>query len=96
MRPTDLNELLNDVVCLLEPQVRGKASLEFDPQPLPPISCHTQQVSAVFYYLLTNAVNALDGPGIVLISTCKAGDQVEIRIKDSRVGYRGLAVDRDF
>lgn len=41
VRPTDLNELLNDVVCLLEPQVSGKASLEFDPQPLPPISCHT-------------------------------------------------------
>lgn len=84
VRPTDLNELLRDVAGVLDPQRKAKTVVEFDFHPLPPVHCHPQQVSAVFYALLDNALNSIDANGHVVVSTWLRDPCVEVRI-----GYNG-------
>ena len=46
-KETDLNELLKDVTVVFEPELREGAQIEFDLQPVRPVPCNTQQMSAV-------------------------------------------------
>ncbi len=86
VQEANLNELLSDVAALLEPQARGRVKLELELQPLPPLVCRPQQLSAVFSNLLSNALEAIDGEGRVTISTHRQNRRAEILIRDSGRG----------
>ncbi|MEK7407472.1 MAG: HAMP domain-containing sensor histidine kinase, partial [Acidobacteriota bacterium] len=89
VQEANLNELLSDVAALLEPQARGRVKLELELEPLPPLVCKPQQLSAVFSNLLSNAVEAIDGQGRVTISTHRASGRAEILIRDNGRGMDG-------
>ncbi len=86
LQEANLNELLGDVAALLEPQTRGRVRLELRFQPLPPLICRPQQLSAVFSNLLSNALDAIESEGKVVISTERVDLRVEIRIADNGRG----------
>jgi two-component system NtrC family sensor kinase len=87
---TDLADLLRDVIHLHEPIFEGRARVELSVEPVPRIMCRPQLLSAVFSTLITNAVEACNGNGHVLISTRRHEGEAEIRIQDNG---RGLAPD---
>ena len=95
-QPADLNELLGDVVVLLKPAIQEKVRLEFDYQPLPPLNCRPQQLTTVFSSLLSNAINALNGEGRILLSTCKVDSMARIRIEDSGRGMEPIELETIF
>lgn len=82
----NVNELLNDVAALLEPRTRGRVDLRLDLEPLPSLNCRPQQLGAVFSNLMSNAIDAIDGEGSVLITTRRQASQIEVVIKDSGRG----------
>jgi signal transduction histidine kinase len=88
VQPANLNELLEDVAALLEPQIQGGSKLRFDFQPLPLMLVRKQQISAVFSALLNNAADAVNGEGSVVISTRMQQSYVEVKIHDDG---RGMA-----
>ncbi len=88
VQQVNVNELVRDVIALIDQQVLGRASVEFDLAPLPPIVCRPQQLSAVFSNLLANALNALEGGGEILIITRQTDSRIEIRIQDSGRGLK--------
>jgi signal transduction histidine kinase len=96
VQQADLNEILKDVVGLVEPQLPKAAKLELDLQPMPSIVCRPQQLSAVFSNLLSNAVDALNGNGRIVISTRHSGKNLSIEIRDNGRGVDPSEISRIF
>jgi signal transduction histidine kinase len=90
LKISDLNELLRDVAVLFEEHIQGRVRLEFQLQPLPALTCRPQQLYAVFSSLLSNAINAVNGDGRIVISTRRHDSAVEVRIQDNG---RGMSPD---
>jgi signal transduction histidine kinase len=97
VQQANVNDLLSDVAALVEPQLPAAASLRLDLEPLQPILCRPQQISAVFSNLVTNAVRALNGTGgeVTIASRQKLKD-VEIEIRDNGKGVGGSQLARIF
>lgn len=96
MTSTDLNELVNDVMILFESQLKDKIKLEFNSQPVPEVTCNRQQMTTVFSSLLSNAINAVNGDGHILISTRPMESAVEIRIQDNGRGMGSEELENIF
>ncbi len=82
----NVNELLSDVAALVKPQMPKGAVLEMELQPLPPLTCRPQQLSAVFSSLMQNAFQSLDGAGEVRISTRARDSRLEVEVRDNGRG----------
>ncbi|MBI2680066.1 MAG: HAMP domain-containing histidine kinase [Candidatus Solibacter usitatus] len=92
----DLNELLGDVAILFEPRIKDKIRLEFQLRPLPRLYCRPQQLTTVFSSLLSNAIDAVNGDGRIVISTVSKDTQVEVRIEDNGRGMAPEILDTIF
>lgn len=91
--PADINAMIADVIALLEPEVTKRVSLELDLQPVAPLLCRPQQLSAVLSNLLHNAVEAIsNGQGRVLITTRDIDSHMVLQIRDNGRGLRPAEV----
>lgn len=88
VQEANLNDLIGDVCSLLEPQLKDRAMVELDLQPLPLVRCRPQQISAVFSNLLSNAADALPDRGRIVISTRREDSRIEVRISDDGRGMK--------
>jgi two-component system, NtrC family, sensor kinase len=86
LQQANINELISDVAILFKEQTERGIQLQFDFTPVPPLMCRPQLISAVFSSLLSNAINAANGEGRIVVSTRLAGEGVEIAIKDNGRG----------
>lgn len=98
-RPVLLNEVVNELTKLLSTTITGRARLEIRLDPtLPPVLADTTQIHQIVLNLLTNAVEALETTGgMVVVETGQAvqlPDPLETAIdqRASGVGYLYLEV----
>jgi len=96
VQKTDVNELLTDIAALMRPQLPDTAKLELDLQPVPPLVCRPQQLSGVFSSLVSNAIQALNGAGHIMISTSQSGNEVQVEIRDNGRGVEESELSRIF
>ena len=96
IKQANLNDLVSDVALLFEKQIRGKVNVEFDLRPLPTLTCRPQLLTAVFSSLMSNAINAVNGGGHIVISTRLADAMVEVRIRDNGRGMKAEEVENIF
>jgi signal transduction histidine kinase len=82
----DLHEGLDSTVRLVQCDFRDRIRIEKDYGTIPPIECHPHQLNQVFMNLLVNAADAIDGRGIIRISTRLENQDVVIRVSDSGRG----------
>lgn len=92
----DLNEIVRRVGAMAAAQFQEQATLELDLNPVPSLVCHADQLGQVILNILLNAVQALEKPGSVRISTALCDDAVEIRIQDSGPGIAPEVLPRIF
>jgi signal transduction histidine kinase len=95
-RPADLNDLLDCVALELKPLINEHVALEFAFHPVPPITCRPQQLTSVFVSLLSNAINAVNGQGRILVSTEKMDALVRVRIEDNGRGMEECELETIF
>jgi signal transduction histidine kinase len=86
VQTADVNNLISDVAALLEPKYDGKVQLEMKLQPVPPLLCRPQQLSAVFSNLMGNAIDATNGDGRVVVSSREKDSAVEVAFADNGRG----------
>ncbi len=96
IKQANLNELISDVALLFQEQINGKVNVEFDLKPLPTLTCRPQLLTAVFSSLLSNALDAVDGGGNIVVSTRLADSMVEVRIRDDGRGMKPEEVENIF
>ena len=99
-KPADLNQTIRDVISMVTPQFRRKYCLiEFNPGiGLPLVSIDGDKMRQVFLNLLMNARQAMNGKGLIEISTrlLKEERQVEIVFRDNGSGIAPEIMGRIF
>jgi two-component system NtrC family sensor kinase len=82
----DINELLESVIELLWNEIKHKANLKKEFQPLPRIDCFANQLSQVFVNIMVNSIQALDQFGEIAVRTRAENDRIEVEIQDDGHG----------
>lgn len=86
VQTADINGLISDVAALLDPVAKESAQLDLELTPVPRIVCRPQQISAVLSNLITNAVQSVNGDGLVRVGTSQRDAMVEVQIQDNGRG----------
>ncbi len=82
----DINEGLNTALKICQSQIKDRIEVQQEYGDLPLVHCAPSQLNQVFLNLITNAAQAIDGPGTMRLRTRNLGDTVEIAIRDSGCG----------
>lgn len=106
LQEVDLRESVEATLELLQGEIKNRVEVHKDFQEVPRILCFASQINQVFMNLLSNALQAIEGPGQIWISIAKIKgstaqqDKVQISIQDSGKGIapenRALVFDPFF
>ena len=84
----DVRDGIESTLTMLAHKLK-KGSVEvvrdYDPD-LPPIVAHASQLNQVWTNLLDNAVDAVDGDGVIRVRTYRAGDELIVEVGDDGPG----------
>jgi len=94
--PTDLNALLDEVLRMLGPRLRGRVTLECTYVDLPRVRCSPQELKQVFLNLLVNAEQAVPDGGRIRVATSRGRDFVGVLVEDDGCGIAPELVERVF
>jgi PAS domain S-box-containing protein len=84
--PTELNELLEQVLRVARTQLHPDVRVETRYAELEPVCCDPQRLKQVFLNLLVNAGQAIEGTGRIRVSTSSEGDRVHVVVEDDGCG----------
>lgn len=90
--PVDLHESLETTLSLLNSEFKNRIEIKRDYGPIPRVICNQTQINQVLMNILSNAAQAIQGPGTVWITTrlneAKEGhpNTVSISIQDTGPG----------
>ena len=82
----NVNEGLERTLLIAKNRIKHKATVQRHFGDVPDIVCSPSQINQVFLNLLTNAADAIDGMGEIVIHTSAQGEHVEISIADTGCG----------
>jgi len=85
--PTDIHRDIEMVVTLLHYEMRHRIEVRRNfASTLPLVFCRRDQISQVIMNVLRNAIQAIDGPGVIDITTSLEGAMVNLSFHDSGCG----------
>lgn len=82
----ELHPLLDAVLRVAAPQLRGSAAIERRYGEIPAVRGDSQELKQVFLNLVINASQATAGGQAIRIATARAGDRVVVSVEDEGVG----------
>jgi signal transduction histidine kinase len=94
--PTDLNQLLEDVLHMAAAQLRSRARVERFYVELPAVSCVPQELKQVFLNLIVNAGQAIRDGGTIRIATETRDGYVTVKVEDDGCGIAPEHLERIF
>ncbi len=83
---SDINKGLESTLNIVWNEIKYKAEVKTLYGDIPQVLCYPQQLNQVFMNILVNAAHAIDGKGIISISTCSENDNIVISISDTGSG----------
>lgn len=83
---TDLHAVLDGVLPIAGYQAKHRVELKKEYGSPPRVRANAQQLGQVFLNLIVNAIQAIDGRGIVTIRTRERGGKAEVEIQDTGCG----------
>jgi signal transduction histidine kinase len=87
-KPAGLEEIVESAIRLCWNEIKYKAEVKRDFDPVSPVVCHPQQIEQVFVNLLVNAAQALDQKGTIFISIREEEGQAVGSILDTGSGIQ--------
>jgi two-component system, NtrC family, sensor kinase len=92
----DVHDGIETALTLLRHRLEGRITIDRDFGDLPAVECFPQQLHQVFMNLLLNAVQAVEGGGLVRVRTRQEGDHVVVEVEDTGPGIRADLLERIF
>ena len=92
----DLNECLDSAVLLARNLLKNRIEVVRQYGALPRISCMPSQLNQVFLNLLTNAAQAIEGQGKILLKTEAEEGWLKVTVQDTGKGIPADALPRIF
>lgn len=94
--PVDLNACVRSVVEIVKAQLTPEISIEVNTLPLPDVVCDQSRMNQVLFALVQNARQAIEGQGVIRISTCVVDSEIRIAISDTGCGIDPQTIGRIF
>jgi signal transduction histidine kinase len=98
--PVDIVQVLDSAVRMANNEIRHRARLISDVQPVPPVSANQFRLGQVFLNLLINAAQAIpeghSDQNEIRLRTWSAGDRVLVEVSDTGVGIPREVLPRVF
>jgi signal transduction histidine kinase len=85
-QPVDLRHSLDAAVELLASRLDNRIQVRREYGEIPPVTCHAPQINQALWELLSNAVDAIEGPGTLVLGTRREARDVVLSIGDSGRG----------
>ncbi len=82
----NVNEGLDKTLLIAKNRIKNKATVHKHYGDVPPISCSPSQINQIFLNLLTNAADAIEDRGDIILHTWAENGRVEISIADTGCG----------
>lgn len=82
----DLNQLVQSTITIVRNEIRYVAELQLNLGDLPQILCIPQQINQVITNLLINAAQAIQGKGIITVTTRAETGRVLLKVRDTGCG----------
>lgn len=86
VKHADLHEGLENTLAVLQNEIEGRVEVVRDYGNIPPLLCYPAKLNQVFFNVLTNAVEAIEGNGTVTIETRVDGDFARVSVRDTGRG----------
>ncbi|MES1942956.1 integral membrane sensor signal transduction histidine kinase [Salinisphaera sp. PC39] len=83
---TDLNAGLDAALKICRNVLKDRIEVVRRYGELPQVECAPSQINQVFLNLITNAAQAIEGEGRIVLTTRRDGDRVVVRIRDTGSG----------
>lgn len=101
IKEIDLHEALDSTLNLLQGEIKGRVEIVKDYGQLPKLNCLASQINQVFMNILSNALQAIKGPGKLWLTTkivTQRGrqDMISIHIQDSGKGIPESEIEKIF
>jgi two-component system NtrC family sensor kinase len=102
LKEVDVHEALDTTLQLLQGEIKGRIEVHKDYEVVPNILCYATQVNQVFMNILSNAVQAIEGPGKIWISVHSIRDskskdgKIQVSIQDSGKGIPANILEKIF
>ena len=97
VKEVDLNVGIESTITILRGHARKKhLEIELDLGPLPPVSCNPAKINQVVMNLLSNAIDASDEQGRVIVRTRAEPHGVRVEVVDQGIGIDPKVRDRIF
>lgn len=110
LQEIDVHQSLDTTLNLLQGEIKNRIEIHRQYEPAPLIHCYASQINQVFMNILSNAVQAIEGPGHIWISTTALKDfkgnkgknskdrhgWVQIAIQDSGKGMSAEVLEKIF
>jgi signal transduction histidine kinase len=85
--PTDIGNIIEEIVALMEPRAQEQSIvLNHSSENLKPVQADPKRIEEIFNNLISNAINYSPEGGQVTISAKGLGEYMEIRVEDTGVG----------
>jgi signal transduction histidine kinase len=85
-KPASIRESVGSVLAILNHRLEGRIRVTTRFGEPDVVDCYASLLNQALMNVLTNAIDAIDGPGAVLVSSGAEGDWYVITIEDSGVG----------
>ena len=83
----DISDLLDEAVHLAQNTLSGdQVEFKINNDPVPGVMAKSAEIKQVLFNIVRNAVQAIDGKGLVEINSIRQGDWIVVRIEDSGTG----------
>ena len=92
----DLHEGLDSILLLREHELGHRITVIRAYGELPAVACYPGELNQVFMNILSNAIEAIEGPGEIRIQTSTEENDVCIAISDTGTGISPEHIDRVF
>ena len=83
---SDINQTIDITVSIISGRIKDRIEIVKEYSQIPQIYCFPVSLGQIIMNLLSNAVQAITGKGIILISTGIDGDFVKILVRDNGSG----------
>ncbi|MCB0356215.1 MAG: HAMP domain-containing protein [Bdellovibrionales bacterium] len=97
LKEVNIEDSIDNTLNLLSGELKNRINIVKNYSGVPLVNCYPSQLNQVFMNILSNAAQAIDGNGELVIATREvAGDKVEISISDTGKGMSQETIDKIF
>jgi signal transduction histidine kinase len=93
---TDIHEGIESSLMILNPELKNRITIEKKYSATRKIECNPGQINQVFLNILSNAAQAIEGEGKIIIETCEREEWLLIRFTDNGNGIPQKIISKIF